>query len=62
VLNVFWNPPEGRLRSDVVDWIDVQYPSASVTLAGIRMHWLIWFTVISMLAALLLKNRLGVVF
>jgi hypothetical protein len=28
---------------------------------GIRMHWLLWFLAISMLAALLLKKRFRVV-
>jgi hypothetical protein len=44
-----------------VEWVDVRYPDARLEWLGIRMHWLIWFIVVSMLAALLLKKRFGVV-
>lgn len=56
------HPDEPRIQSPSVGWIDVRYPDGSVAIFGIELHWLIWFTIISMLAALLLKKRFGVVF
>jgi hypothetical protein len=61
VLGALWSPDEPRIASNAVEWIDIQYPAADVDLFGIRMHWLVWFTAISMLLALLLRKRFGVV-
>jgi hypothetical protein len=55
------HPDEPRIPSSNVDWIDVRYPSADMEIFGIRMHWVLWFTIISMLFALLLRKRFGVV-
>ncbi len=62
VLGSVVHPDEPRIQSSSVDWIDVRYPDGNVRMFGIELHWLIWFTIISMLAALLLKKRFGVVF
>lgn len=56
-----WHPDEPRIAAPNVDWVEIRYPDARVEWLGIRMHWLIWFIVVSMLAALLLKKRFGVV-
>jgi hypothetical protein len=56
-----WHPDEARIAVAPVEWVEIRYPDASVEWLGIRMHWLIWFIVISMLAALLLKKRFRVV-
>jgi hypothetical protein len=56
-----WHPDEPRIASSQVEWVEIRYPDASLEWLGIRMHWLIWFVVISMLAALLLKRRFHVV-
>jgi hypothetical protein len=56
-----WHPDEPRIASPHVAWVDIRYPGATVEWLGIRMHWLIWFVGISMLAALLLKKRFHVV-
>jgi hypothetical protein len=56
-----WHPDEARIAAPRVEWVDVRYPDARLEWLGIRMHWLIWFIVVSMLAALLLKKRFGVV-
>jgi len=61
MLGALWSPDEPRIDSSTVDWIDIQYPGAEVDLFGLRMHWLVWFTAISMLLALLLRKRFGVV-
>jgi len=56
-----WHPGEPRIGAPRVEWVDIRYPGASVEWLGIRMHWLVWFIVISMLAALLLRKRFHVV-
>jgi hypothetical protein len=61
VFEAIWHPDESRVLAHQVDWIDIRYPGARITVFGIRMHWLVWFTLISMLSALLLKRAFGVV-
>jgi hypothetical protein len=56
-----WHPDEARIRTPNVAWVELRYPAASVEWLGIRLHWLIWFGVISMLTALLLKRRFRLV-
>jgi hypothetical protein len=56
-----WNPDEKRIPSAAVEWIDVRYPEAWIEVFGLRLNWLLWFLVVSMVAALLLKKRFGVV-
>lgn len=58
----FWYPGEDRLGEDEVDWIETRYPAAEVSLAGVDLHWIIWFFVISMVAAYALKGYFGVTF
>ncbi len=56
------DPGEDRLPGATVDWIEVPYPTANIALAGLDLHWLIWFFVISIVAAYLMKGYFGVVF
>jgi hypothetical protein len=42
--------------------IVISYPPATVHWLGIDVHWAVWFFVFSIVAALLLKNRMGVAF
>jgi len=58
--DALWHPDEPRITAPRVQWVDIRYPGASLEWLGIRMHWLIWFIVVSMLAALLLKKRFRV--
>ncbi|HVX66071.1 MAG TPA: hypothetical protein VHA11_05705 [Bryobacteraceae bacterium] len=60
-LAALWYPDEPLLRHTPVDWIDIDYPPAEIDFLGLRWHWLIWFTLISMLTALALKKRFRVV-
>ncbi len=60
-VDALWYPDEPRLERSPVAWIDVEYPSARIEFLGLRWHWLIWFTLISMLAALAFKKRFRVV-
>ena len=57
-----WHPDEPRIDLGDVEWIDIDYAAASVTMFGMKAQWLIWFLAISMLSALMLKKRFGVVF
>jgi hypothetical protein len=60
VLESVWRPDEPHISSAGVEWIDVRYPEAEVSLFGLRLNWLVWFFVISMLAALALRKRFRV--
>jgi hypothetical protein len=60
-LATLWYPDEPRLRHTPVEWIDIDYPPAEIEFLGLHWHWLIWFTLISMLTALALKRRFRVV-
>jgi hypothetical protein len=60
-LEALWYPDESRVASQEVDWIDIRYPEARIRIFGFDMHWLVWFTLISMISALLLKRTFGVV-
>lgn len=55
-------PGESRLAAGPVDWIELQYPSATVHALGLDLNWLIWLLVLSMASALLLKRRFKVSF
>jgi len=60
-LSAIWDPDEKRIPSASVEWIDVRYPEAWIEVFGLHLNWLLWFLLISMVAALLLKKRFGVV-
>jgi hypothetical protein len=44
-----------------VEWIEIRYPESSLTIRGVRVNWLVWFFAVSVLTALLLRKRFGVV-
>jgi hypothetical protein len=54
------HPGESPIRQSGVEWIEVAYPSAELRLFGFGFHWLVWFTLFSLAAALLLKKRFRV--
>ena len=56
------SPGESPMGEAFADWIEVRYPVANLQVFGFRVNWLVWFLAVSMLAALLLKRRFGVVF
>jgi uncharacterized membrane protein (DUF106 family) len=60
-LQSLWMPAEGRIASNTVQWIEIRYPVAYLSVLGVQWNWLLWFFAVSMVAALLLKKRLGVV-
>ncbi|MGE5570583.1 MAG: hypothetical protein ACM3S5_16220 [Rhodospirillales bacterium] len=55
-----WRPGEPRIGAGRIAWIDIQYPEASVSLFGFSTDWLVWFFILSMASALLLKGRFKV--
>ena len=60
--DLIWHPAERLLPAGLVDWVEIRYPEARIQALGIELHWLVWLFVFSMIAALLLKRRFGVVF
>ncbi len=62
LLESIWHPDEPRIASSVVDWIDVQYPRAEMRIFGIQLHWVLWFTILSMVFAVIFRKPFGVVF
>jgi hypothetical protein len=56
------HPAESRLPASPVDWIEVHYPTATVSWMGLDLPWIVWMLVISGLTVLLLRKRLGVSF
>ena len=60
LLARLWHPLEPRLSSSVAEWIEIGYPSRQIRWLGLELHWLVWFVLISMASALLLKRRMGV--
>jgi hypothetical protein len=61
LLQSIWHPDEPRISSAVVDSIDVRYPAAEMKIFSIRLHWVLWFTIFSMMFAIIFRKRFGVV-
>ena len=54
--DALWDPGEDRLAIAEATWVEVRYPGREIGLAGLELHWLIWFFVISMASAYALKG------
>lgn len=54
------HPGEKPLPASGIEWVEVEYPAAGVRMFGLETHWLVWFIVISMAAAFLLKGKFRV--
>jgi hypothetical protein len=61
MLATLWEPAQPRVATDAVEWVEVDYPGAEPAAFGVRLNWLVWFFAFSILAALVLKKRFGVV-
>jgi len=61
LFDLLLHPCEARLESEVVAWVSVEYAGALVGPEGLRFHWLVWFSIISLLTAWLLRKRFGTV-
>ncbi len=55
------SPGESHMGRAFADWIEIRYPAAELRIFGFRVNWLVWFLVVSTVAALLLRKRFGVV-
>jgi hypothetical protein len=55
-------PGEARLPASALSSIEVEYPSAEISVFGFGVHWLVWFCVVSLIAMLVLRRRLRVTF
>lgn len=53
-------PGESTVDVQHVEWVEVPYPIKEIEFAGTELHWLIWFLVLSLLSAYLLKGRFNV--
>jgi uncharacterized membrane protein (DUF106 family) len=51
---------ENRLDAPGIAWVEIGYPGASIETGSWRLHWLVWFFVISLASAYLLKGWFGV--
>ncbi len=60
--DLLWHPMEKRIHDAGVEWIEIPYPPAKLHWLGLDLHWVVWFLVFSMAAALLLKRRFRVSF
>ena len=50
-------PGEALLAVDQIESVSINYPSKEIETGSIRLHWLIWFLVISIIAAYALEGR-----
>ena len=58
--DALWHPDEPRIGPGSVEWVEIAYPETHIDVFGLRFHWLVWFLIVSMLSALLLRKRFGV--
>jgi len=56
--DLLWHCTEAPIRSQAVDWIEVDYPSASIA----SVHWTVCFFVISIATTLVFRRRFRVSF
>ena len=60
MLHSDYESGEDRIEATSVAWVEILYPAATIEWAGIDLHWLIWFLVLSIVPAYLLKDYFGV--
>lgn len=53
--DVLLHPIEPGLAPGPVAWIEVTYPHALVAVGGLELHWLVWFFLISLFGALIVR-------
>jgi hypothetical protein len=62
VLDWLRYPAEARLPAGDVRWIEVTYPDAKVNIFGIRINWLLWFSIVCLVTMLVFRRRFSVTF
>ena len=58
--SALWHPDEPRIGPGGVEWVEIAYPEAYIGVFGLSFNWLVWFLMVSMLSAWLLRKRFGV--
>jgi hypothetical protein len=53
VVELIRYPIEPPLPAGPVEWIEIDYPSAAVTVRGLEAHWSIWFVAFAAVGAML---------
>ena len=53
-------PGEDLLAVENLSWVEIRYPGNEIALGSLSMHWLIWFLILSIVAAYALKGLFGV--
>lgn len=51
LVSFLLRPEEGRLPRGDVSWVEIDYPEADMTIAGVALPWIAWFVLISILSA-----------
>jgi uncharacterized membrane protein (DUF106 family) len=59
--DAIWDPGEDRLNAAGVAWVQVPYAVKTIEFAGLDLHWVFWFLIISIVSAYLLKGYFHVV-
>ncbi len=60
LAELFTHAWEKPLPAGDLEWIEVRYPPAGVSVWGFEFHWLVWFLLVSLAAAWALKGRFRV--
>ena len=60
LISLLAYPGEMPIDTDEIEWIELEYPSAGVRMLGLETHWLVWFLILSMASAFLLKGKFNV--
>jgi uncharacterized membrane protein (DUF106 family) len=60
VFDMFIHPGEAPLESSSFRSMEVVYPPLEMEFAGLKINWLVWFVVLSLISGYLLKGLFGV--
>ena len=56
------DPTEKRLPAGPAERIEIAYPAAALTFAGVTLHWIAWYMLDTLIATIFLRRRFGVTF
>ena len=59
-LNSVASPGQDLLDVEQIESVSINYPAKEIHTGSLSLHWLVWFLVISIVAAYLLKDLFGV--
>jgi hypothetical protein len=60
VPELLQHPGESQLRTNWIDWIEVEAPDADIELLHLRLHWIGWLLIVSMITGFALRRRFHV--